>query len=213
MGAILIEDHKRIMKETKRRALKIHVLGLVALFMVVGLVMFRDVDRTMTLEVLKSMRSEYDAIRAKQRLIIALRTKPLTVSQVLDVVDTIVDQSHRSGIPVSITLGILEVESEFIPWAVSNKGAKGLGQLMPATFAAYTPVKDSKAIFDPILNIRSSVLYIEKLKIQFGDWRRTLKAYYGGEGLANNTKNKDLDVYVTAVLKRASEFEGKIAYD
>lgn len=212
MSVLFIEDHDRIVRSVKRRALKIHVLGLVMLFVVVGVLVFRDVERTMTLEVLKSMRAEYNAMRVKQRLIVALRTKPLTVSQVLDVTDTILDQSHRSGIPVSITLGILEVESQFTPWAVSNKGAKGLAQLMPATFTEYNPMKDSKAIFDPILNIRASILYVEKLKGQFGDWHRTLRAYYGGEGLAN-AKSKDLDTYVTAVLKRASEFEGKVIYD
>lgn len=74
---------------------------------------------------------------------------------------------------------VIQVESDFNPRCVSNKGARGLMQLIPETAHRYG-VKD---IFDPEDNIRGGVHYLADLLEMFGhDMERALAAYNAGEG-------------------------------
>src|SRR5437764_1037561 len=74
---------------------------------------------------------------------------------------------------------VIQVESDFNPRCVSNKGARGLMQLIPEP-AQRSGVKD---IFDPDDNIRGGVHYLSDLLDMFGhDVERTLAAYNAGEG-------------------------------
>jgi hypothetical protein len=51
----------------------------------------------------------------------------------LDILHTVYCETHRTGasVPPGLVMAILEVESRFDPWAVSNAGAVGLMQVMP----------------------------------------------------------------------------------
>ena len=72
---------------------------------------------------------------------------------------------------------IIRVESNFDPLVVSNKGASGLMQLMPATALAYG-VKD---IFDPEENVDAGVRYLKYLMGKFNqDLVLVLAAYNAG---------------------------------
>jgi soluble lytic murein transglycosylase-like protein len=80
--------------------------------------------------------------------------------------------------PVLVHAVIL-VESDFNARCVSNKGARGLMQLIPETAKRYG-VKD---VFDPEDNIRGGVHYLSDLLDMFGhDMERALAAYNAGEG-------------------------------
>jgi len=75
---------------------------------------------------------------------------------------------------------IISTESNFDPRAISNKGARGLMQLMPDT-ANRLGVKDS---FDPEQNIRGGVQYFRSLLDMFdNDLELSLAAYNAGENL------------------------------
>ena len=95
-------------------------------------------------------------------------------------VDTyIVDSSNRHGVDPLLIYSIMHRESSFKRFALSNKGARGLMQLMPAT-AARLGVRD---IFDPQQNIEGGVKYIRFLLNLFdGDVRLALAGYNAGEG-------------------------------
>jgi soluble lytic murein transglycosylase-like protein len=74
---------------------------------------------------------------------------------------------------------IMHRESSFKRFAVSNKGARGLMQLMPATAARFG-VRD---IFDPAQNIEGGARYVRFLLDRFGgDVRLALAGYNAGEG-------------------------------
>jgi soluble lytic murein transglycosylase len=87
------------------------------------------------------------------------------------------------GVPVELVAAFIDVESRWNPRAVSNKGALGLMQLMPATarrFGAYQP-------FDPEQNIAAGTRYVTTLMWEFhGDLRLVAAAYYAGDRWVGN---------------------------
>jgi soluble lytic murein transglycosylase-like protein len=73
---------------------------------------------------------------------------------------------------------VIQVESDFNPNCVSNKGARGLMQLMPETATRY----GVKRVHDPEDNIRGGVRYLRDLLDMFpNDLSRALAAYNAGE--------------------------------
>ncbi|MCX6624077.1 MAG: lytic transglycosylase domain-containing protein [Acidobacteria bacterium] len=74
---------------------------------------------------------------------------------------------------------VIEVESNYNPWAVSNKGALGLMQLIPSTARRF----GVRNVFDPRDNIEGGVRYLKYLSALFpSDLRLVLAAYNAGEG-------------------------------
>ena len=73
---------------------------------------------------------------------------------------------------------LIERESALNPKAVSSKGAKGLGQLMPGT-ARDLGVADP---FDPIANLDGSARYLLEQLRRFGSVELALAAYNAGPG-------------------------------
>jgi soluble lytic murein transglycosylase-like protein len=74
---------------------------------------------------------------------------------------------------------VIQVESDFNPRCVSNKGARGLMQLIPATARRY----GVKTVHDPDQNIHGGIRYLAALLEMFNDdLPRTLAAYNAGEG-------------------------------
>ena len=78
----------------------------------------------------------------------------------LSLVDTI---STNHGIDPALVRAVIKTESNFNRWAVSNKGARGLMQLIPETGARYG-VRD---FFDPQQNVEGGVQYLKFLLEKF----------------------------------------------
>src|SRR5207302_7395319 len=73
---------------------------------------------------------------------------------------------------------VIQVESDFNPRCISNKGARGLMQLMPETARRY----GVRSIFDPDENIRGGIRYLADLLELFPrDLPRVLASYNAGE--------------------------------
>ena len=72
---------------------------------------------------------------------------------------------------------VIQVESNYNPYAISPKGAQGLMQLMPATARRFG-VKNS---FDARQNIQGGVRYLKFLKETFQDDQLAIAAYNAGE--------------------------------
>lgn len=90
---------------------------------------------------------------------------------------TIRQAAKTNGIEPRLIRGIIEVESNFIPTALSSKGAIGLMQLLPDT-AAEMGVADP---WDPVENIRAGTRYIARLLKRYdGDLVKALAAYNAG---------------------------------
>lgn len=106
-------------------------------------------------------------------------------------------------VPVPLVHAVIAQESAWHSSAVSNKGAVGLMQLMPATaqrFGIRNP-------FDKRENISGGVRYLRLLLEQFhGDLRLVTAAYYAGENNVSRHglqySNPDVVAYVEQVRRR-----------
>jgi soluble lytic murein transglycosylase-like protein len=110
--------------------------------------------------------------------------------------------AHIYRVPVELVDALIEVESNWQPYAVSPKGAAGLMQLMPAT-AVRLGVRNRFQIEE---NVRAGVEYLAWLIRLFGgDLRLAIAAYYAGErpiltkGL--NYSSEDVYCYVSCVAR------------
>lgn len=92
---------------------------------------------------------------------------------------TIIEAAKKFDVDAALVSAVIKAESDFNPHEVSNKGARGLMQLMPATAARFG-VTDS---FDPVANIYAGTRYLRWLLQTFnGNADLAVAAYNAGEG-------------------------------
>ena len=91
----------------------------------------------------------------------------------------IVDSGKRNSVDPLLLYAIMHQESTFKPRAMSNKGARGLMQLMPGTAQRFGVTN----IWDPRQNIEGGSRYVRFLLDMFdGDVKLALAGYNAGEG-------------------------------
>lgn len=204
MGAIMKEEHdKTVRKLTK----KLYIFNLVWILVLAFFVVFpyaSKIKMDLVRESYSIAKREFDLVLMRQELLTMLRSKPITIGQALDIVDVVMNQTD---VPIPMVLGVIGQESEFAVDAVSEKGARGLMQVMPATFKYYSinPLLNGKSqIHDPVLNMKAGISYLgENFRI-YGDWKKALRIYVGGP---ENKDNKKLDSYAGGVLEKTKRFE------
>lgn len=109
------------------------------------------------------------------------RTVPKIVAK--EVARQTVKLTKENGVPFSLIVGIIEVESQFKPWLISKKGARGLMQVMPA-WLKNTKVKfEAKTkydLHDIAANIKAGIkIYKYHLKEAKNDINQALYLYVG----------------------------------
>src|ERR1051325_10018641 len=91
----------------------------------------------------------------------------------------IVEAAKKFDVDAALVSAVIKAESDFNPREISNKGARGLMQLMPATATRFG-VTDS---YDPAANIYGGVRYLKWLLQTFeGNADFAVAAYNAGEG-------------------------------
>ena len=83
--------------------------------------------------------------------------------------------ARKHGVPEDLFLRLVQQESGWNPSARSNKGARGLAQLMPGTAA-----KLGVDVNDPMENLEGGARYLRMMYNTFGSWRLALAAYNAG---------------------------------
>ena len=107
------------------------------------------------------------------------------------------------GVPRALVHAIIAQESRWDPHALSNKGAAGLMQLMPATAEMYF-VRDRNSATE---NLSGGVQYLADLLREFrGEMRLAVAAYYCGPQRITRSglqyRNPDVLTYVESVRRR-----------
>ena len=110
--------------------------------------------------------------------------------------------ARQYRVPPELIAAFIDVESNWNPRAVSNKGAMGVMQLMPATARRFGAVQP----FDPEQNIAAGTRYVTTLMWEFhGEMRLVAAAYYAGDKWVGKRlleyRNPDVLAYVEAVRK------------
>ena len=111
--------------------------------------------------------------------------------------------AHVYQVPVELVESVIDVESNWNPYAVSPKGAVGLMQLMPGT-AFQFGVRNRFRTED---NVRGGVAYLAWLIQLFkGDLRLVMGAYVAGQGRMLSRgldySSRDVYEYVSNVARR-----------
>lgn len=84
----------------------------------------------------------------------------------------------QQGLPPQLVHSVIQAESNYNPYAVSSKGARGLMQLVPATAHRFG-VADA---FNPVQNLQGGTKYLKYLlELYHGDYALALAAYNAGE--------------------------------
>jgi soluble lytic murein transglycosylase len=84
--------------------------------------------------------------------------------------------SKKFRVDATLVRAVIQVESDFNPMCVSNKGARGLMQLMPATAKQYGVT----SVHDPEQNIKAGIQHLREMLEMFSDLPRALAAYNAG---------------------------------
>lgn len=128
------------------------------------------------------------------------KQKKETPRNIVNFDELIVYFARKNNLEPALIKAVIKAESDFDQYCVSNKGAKGLMQLMPNT-------ADGLGVFDiysPHQNIEGGTRYLAEQLRNFGDIKLALAAYnagpeavkkYNGIPPFRETKN-----YITAVL-------------
>ena len=110
---------------------------------------------------------------------------PLSRSELGRVARTVAAEARRAGFSPEFVLALIRVESGGDPVAVSSKGALGLMQLLPTTGQAVAREvglrwEGPQTLFDPVVNVRLGVTYLERLRARYGSLSIALTAYNWG---------------------------------
>lgn len=90
-------------------------------------------------------------------------------------------EANRAQLPPELVLAVIEVESNFDPWAISVAGAQGLMQVMPFWLEELGRPHDSLHHIATNLRFGCTILR-HYLDIEKGDLKRALARYNGSLG-------------------------------
>jgi len=112
----------------------------------------------------------------------------LTSAELDRLAQVVANESERHGVAPELVLAVMHVESRFRTFAVSEKNAMGLMQIMPSTGRWLAPQLGIEwdgphTLFDPDVNVRLGVAYLRQLTDRYhGDLEAALAAYNWGPG-------------------------------
>ena len=99
--------------------------------------------------------------------------------------DIIKEAAEKYSLPENLIKAVIKQESNYVPTAVSNKGAVGLMQIMPQTGVGLG-VTDKEMLKDPYTNIMAGSRYLSQMLNRYnGRLDLSLSAYNAGPALVD----------------------------
>ena len=159
----------------------------------------------------------YADYKMKEDIYKILRSSGMELGDAMEIAQTVIDQSKKTGIPVAMFLALMKKESNFSVDARSPVNAMGIMQIHPITWDSYArklnlPVSRDKA-FEPSLNISVASAILTDLKERYEKagmkgvqlWDYILSAYYAGPESVKEGLNDNHRQYVERVRKYVRE--------
>jgi soluble lytic murein transglycosylase-like protein len=122
-----------------------------------------------------------------KEIVEVLDKQPTDLANVIreELAEVIYEEAIRYNQDPKFILALIAIESEFYNWAVSEKGAKGLMQIMPYVAQSLSQQlgiewSGDRTLFYPYLNIRIGIYYLSQLILDFKDVEVALTAYNYG---------------------------------
>jgi len=117
------------------------------------------------------------------------------------------DKAREHKVDFALIKAIIHVESSFNPYAVSERGARGLMQVLPET-AKRHGIHD---VYDPAQNIEAGIRYLKHLTVLFeGKNHLILAAYNAGENAVRRHGGippyLETQMYVRKVLQMKRQY-------
>ena len=137
-------------------------------------------------------------------------SEDLTRPQATKLAKTIIEECDQYDLDPFLILAVIQIESNFSPKAVSNKGARGLMQVTPST-AGYLAeklgisIRGNRSLHDPFLNVRLGIYYLSLLQDRFKNIEHALLAYNVGPGKFE--EYKDQGILASSYSKRVLKFK------
>ena len=164
--------------EKKNRPSLFRILPKVALFIIIFTLSFHLLDINPGFNHRKETIQEILSVLERHRTGLASVTKE-------ELAEVIYEEAIRYNHDPRFIMALIFAESEFWNWAVSEKGAKGLMQIMP--YVAQSIAQEmgiewmgDKTLFNPFLNIRMGIYSLSQLILDFRDLRLAMTAYNYG---------------------------------
>ena len=100
--------------------------------------------------------------------------------------DSIINEaSKKYSVPENLIKAVIKQESNYMPNAISSKGAIGLMQIMPST-GALLGIEDKESLKDPYTNIMTGTKYLSQMLNRYdGRLDLSLSAYNAGPNLVD----------------------------
>jgi soluble lytic murein transglycosylase-like protein len=164
----------------------------------------------------------YTDYRTRQDIHTVLQDKKMDRDHMYEIAEAITDQSRKTGIPVSMFLGLMQTESNFTVDAVSSRRAMGILQIHPVTWKEYAKklnLPDSPVhAFQPSVNIMVSAAILRDLCDRYQRmgyqepklWDHVLSAYYAGKGSVRGGLKRHHRHYVKKVRTYSNEYGQKL---
>jgi hypothetical protein len=164
--------------EKKNNSLPLRIPLKVSLFIIVFILSFYFPHRILGPNTREETIQEILSVLEKHRTGLASVTKE-------ELAEVIYEEAIRYNQDPKFIMALISAESSYWNWAVSEKGAKGLMQIMP--YVAESIAKDlriewkgERTLFNPSINIRMGMYYFNQLTLNFKDMRVALAAYNYG---------------------------------
>lgn len=127
----------------------------------------------------------------------------------IDIDYIIAEKSSVNSIPENLLKAVVDTESSYNQYAVSNKGAVGLMQLLPSTAKMY----GYENIFKPENNIDAGAKHLKYLLKKYdGNFSKAIAAYNAGEGAVDKYDGippyKETQNYVSKVMQYYNNLNG-----
>ena len=123
------------------------------------------------------------------------------------------EATRTTNVTPSVALAVAKIESDFRPHVVSSAGAIGVMQIMPRTGRDLFGLSRAD-LFDPAINIRAGVTFLDKLIDRYGGRvDLALSHYNGGSRVTAGPQPKIIPVtrgYVIKVLAAAQAYQAEV---
>ncbi len=123
----------------------------------------------------------------------------------------IMAKAKQHQVDFALVKAIIHVESSFNPYAVSDRGAKGLMQVLPET-AERHGIRD---IYDPEQNIEAGVRFLKRLSVMFNNKNYLIiAAYNAGENAVIRYNGippyPETEMFVRKVLQAKRQYSAQM---